>query len=343
MRIARTDPELRLLPVDGLPPTPTPAPNLKKVLAKLPPQMARLHEKEPLSLTFFSREARSCSKKIRPVALLGELPSGGFLELRDSAAPEEESGIYLESPALTTLRLAGEFRRSSQGDAMAEAEAAVKLTLFLLETCGLFSYAPEGPKGDCTYNLEPIADAADLQEFMSHIRWRRGVRLAREAASYAKYGSGSPMEAAISLLMRLPPRLGGIPMPDFVQNEPLEWLGGSHGIRHHSSMRPDFLWREQGVALEYDGGVHNDEQNIDEDHFRRQDYALSGISVVECRRSDVRDMQALDRMVRILVQRLKPQMDPGFVLRVERALTDPASRMARQRLFSPLFHGGGGV
>ena len=343
LRFARSSPSLFLSPCpEGeLVVEPYTSAELLELRRALPPEMSGFDAASPLCLTFFSRESRSQSKLIRPFVSLSALPPGAFLEVM---GPWGRAGsrVYVESPALALVRMAQVLLPAVRGGQLRRSAALVRLMGLAMEFCGTYARDPLDPLGGpCAYGVEPLADADSLRRFLLGASGIRGLRFAREASGYALDGSASPAETLLALAMSLPPRLGGAPLPGFAMNEPLELEGDATSLLHHRSMRPDFYWREQRVALEYNGKVHDSEDGHEEDHFRRQDYATCGIGVVEARSSDVRDTGALERLIKLVALELERRGGDGPSLRkrIDASLQDPQARVARAQLVYELTRG----
>lgn len=90
------------------------------------------------------------------------------------------------------------------------------------------------------------------------------------------------------------------------------------------------------MALEYDGAVHEDRNNVREDYRRQQDYAACDIALVTSQADDLRSARALERLMRLVALRLASCEEPGFMLLVEQALQDPSASSMRTTLLSQL-------
>lgn len=84
------------------------------------------------------------------------------------------------------------------------------------------------------------------------------------------------MESLLSMLLCLPPSLGGFGLPRPELNCPIETNEGGIAIR-----RCDLCWPDQQFALEYDSDTfHSDESKLHLDSSRRSALEKAGVHVV---------------------------------------------------------------
>lgn len=342
-RLARRDPGLRLVTCeDGLC-RPAAEPIDPAALREaLPQELSGFTVARPLSLASFSRDTRSQSSLVDPRAFLARLPGGSFLEVvRESGVPfgpaRDPVRLLVESPGISLVGFARKLQQLVKSEAISEDAAFARLLSLAMEACGLYARDPRAPlTGECSYDIESVTSADDLRAYLSELSRLQGLRLAREVARYAKDGSGSPGETVLSLAMRLPPRRGGIPLPDFVENVPIEWPEDARDIVKHQTMRPDFHWPRHHVASEYNGGFHGQSSAYVEDSFRVQDYAACNIAMVPATYDDIRNAASLERFVRLVAKKLAPHEDAGFPRRVAESIADPQAREKRIVLLGQL-------
>lgn len=307
------------------------ATDLPAIREALPKELASFDRERPLCLLFFCREDRPRLEAVDAGALLAKPPSGGFCKV----AATEAVDVYVESPALVIVRVAQELNACVRRKTLTREAALFRLATLGCEFCGLYSRDAADPiDGEVTWGTEPATTSAELRRVANALSGMRGLRLARSAAALVTDGAGSPTETLLALAMSMPTDLGGMAFPAFLQNSELEWPSGRGGLIHHQSMRPDFYWPLHGLAIEYNGKVHDDEDNAEEDHFRRQDYVTCGIDVLEARSSDIGTVASLERFLRLVALRLADGEDAGFLRRVEEALLDPYQHELRATLIS---------
>lgn len=341
-RLARREPGLLLVPCDAPRPEdcgPVPPEALRQAL---PRELSGFSAERPVSLVALSRETRSQSALVRPLTVLAALPPASFLEVVRAdggcwSGAGEPVRLFVESPGLSLVHVSRRMGELVKRGALSEGVALVRLLSLVMESCGLYARDPLRPaEGECAYNVEPQIRADDLRAYVDDLGRVRGLRLAREAARFAHDGSGSPAETVLSLVMRLPPRRGGIPLPDFEENVPIAWPAGARDLVRHGSMRPDFHWPRHRVASEFDGGTHGLAGALAEDRFRAQDYAACDIVMVPATYADIRSVAAVERYVTLVAHKLARCEDARFLRRVSDSVKDPRAREERSVLLSQL-------
>lgn len=133
-----------------------------------------------------------------------------------------------------------------------------------------------------------------------------GVKAAKRASSYLIKGSASPMESLLSMLLCLPPSLGGFGLPRPELNYPIETNEGSVAMR-----RCDLCWPDQRFALEYDSDTfHSDASKLHLDSSRRSALEKAGIHVVSVTKNQVFDRGQLFNLATIASKRLGKRLSP---------------------------------
>ena len=134
-----------------------------------------------------------------------------------------------------------------------------------------------------------------------------GVKAAKRASSYLIKGSASPMESLLSMLLCLPPSLGGFGLPRPELNCPIETNEGSVAIR-----RCDLCWPDQQFALEYDSDTfHSDASKLHLDSSRRSALEKAGVHVVSVTKNQVFDRGQLFNLATIASKRLGKRLSPA--------------------------------
>ena len=342
-RLARGNPSLRMIPCGDRDSFPRPGPlSIDALRPLLPNELLGFTVAKPISLGFFSREARSQSSLVDSRVYLAELPRDSFFEVvrEDGASLGPGSGaarLFVESPGLSLVGLARRFLGLVKRGLLSEDAAFARMLSFSMEACGLYARDPLSPLvGECAYDIEQLTSADELRSYLGELTHLQGLHLALEAARYAQDGSGSPGETLLSLVMRLPPRRGGIPLPSFVENRPIEWPDDARDIVRHQMMRPDFHWIGHHTAAEYNGGVHGTLAAHVEDSYRVQDYAACNITMIPATYDDIKNVTALERFVKLVSRKLAPYEDPGFLRRVSDNAADKRAREKRVVLLGQL-------
>lgn len=132
------------------------------------------------------------------------------------------------------------------------------------------------------------------------------VKAAKRASSYLVKGSASPMESLLSMLLCLPPSLGGFGLPRPELNCPIETNEGSVAMR-----RCDLCWPDQRFALEYDSDTfHSDASKLHLDSSRRSTLEKAGVHVVSVTKNQVFDRGQLFNLATIASKRLGKRLSP---------------------------------
>ncbi|BCW85414.1 hypothetical protein NicSoilE8_30870 [Arthrobacter sp. NicSoilE8] len=114
---------------------------------------------------------------------------------------------------------------------------------------------------------EPHCTREELEEMLDRHKGTPGIRKARLALEQARVGADSAPETRLRLALEL----AGLPEPEL--NHPTE-LG--FGVVRE----PDLGYREQRVAVEYEGEGHSEPAQIVRDIEREEDYSRAGWHLV---------------------------------------------------------------
>ena len=343
-RIARRDPNLALIPAGDAHRHARSSPvDLAALRLALPEEMSEFSPTEPLGLTFFSRGKRCGATCISSRALLTNLPEDAFLEVvRADGSPWPYAGtgplrLFVESPGLSLIRVEQQLKEMVRREALTPNAAFFRLLTFPMEACGSYARDPVDPAhGPCTFELDPISTPGGILSVLSAMGGVRGLRRARRAAGYVQGVSGSPEETLLSFAFKLPEELGGIALPAFLENEPIEWPEEARDLVEHRRMRPDFQWPGYLTASEYNGRDHVSEEGFEEDQRRIRDYQSCGISVFPASYRNVRTVHALNGYLAQIAHSLARTAGPELEARVRRALSDEGATHMRNVLLSQM-------
>lgn len=167
------------------------------------------------------------------------------------------------------------------------------------------TYRLPTPLGDTRYKQPTLASIGSMVTFLDREEFARSeiaadVARARMALGLAADHSASPMETALFLLLTLPVGLGGFGLPRPVLNEP---VSGGEG----DGLRPDMLWAEAGVVLEYDSlefhaGAGRD--RTDHDIMRENELVTAGYRVFVATPGIVMDLGRVTKLAEQIAQAL---------------------------------------
>lgn len=218
-------------------------------------------------------EVRRPLPGVRMHLLRGELPSGGILS--PQAVIGGQGNPYLCSPEIVFVQMA-EGGRST-----------VELIQLGFELCGLYSVRPSD---DSLVQHFPLTTPARLRATIDRCGPMRGVKAARRALPFILPNSASPMETILTMLLTLPPRLGGYALPTPELNPQLGVPKRTQDITSHRNIFPDVYYRSAREVLEYESDeFHLDPGRYARDSHRRAVLAHMGIHVTTVSRTELFD------------------------------------------------------
>ncbi|MGX5681135.1 DUF559 domain-containing protein [Schumannella luteola] len=137
----------------------------------------------------------------------------------------------------------------------------------------------------------PFTDRVELARVIARCEGARGVRLAREALALLNDRAESRPESLLRVI------LVRSDLPTAEVNHVLV------DTETGKQMRPDFLFREQQVILEYQGDYHRTRAQWRRDMTRRTRLEAQGWKVVELNADDLKDPVELVARIRALLAR----------------------------------------
>lgn len=172
------------------------------------------------------------------------------------------------------------------------------------ELCGSYGLSAQSSSG--FLRREPRSNPRLIERYLEKCEGIHGVKAAKRASSYLIKGSASPMESLLSMLLCLPPSLGGFGLPRPELNCPIETNEGSVAMR-----RCDLCWPDQQFALEYDSGTfHSDASKLHLDSGRRSALEKAGVRVASVTKNQVFDRGQLFNLATIASKRLGKPLSP---------------------------------
>ena len=237
---------------------------------------------DPIQVVVSGASFRSRSQTVASTVSHMAYPEGSFVLL-----PE---GHLLPSPALTILGLAG------------------KLPLFKVaecacELCGSYRKDQSDPRG--MRDEPPVLTSAGLRAYLDSVISARGLRAAREAASFVADRSGSPMETIAMLLLSLTVRRGGAGLPKPEMNTVIEIPVGFRRLAGKSYVKADLLWRREKVIVEYDSDwAHGNSRALNSDAARRNALQGMGYTVISLTRNQLSEWGGFCEFVQVVLHAL---------------------------------------
>ena len=141
--------------------------------------------------------------------------------------------------------------------------------------------------GDFIINWRlPLASITELRSRLDHEGAARGVGLLKKALPLLSDRAESPPESELRVILAL----GGLPAPR-INHVLVDSESGEQ-------VRPDFVFREQRVILEYQGDYHRTRAQWRKDMTRRTRLEVDGWYVMELNADDLKDPIELVERVR---------------------------------------------
>lgn len=180
----------------------------------------------------------------------------------------------------------------------------IQLITIGYELCGSYGLSAQSDSG--FLRREPRSNPQLIERYLEKCDGIHGVKAAKRASSYIAKGSASPMESLLSMLLCLPPSLGGFGLPRPELNFPIETNEGGIVMR-----RCDLYWPNQRFALEYDSDTfHSDASKLHLDSSRRSTLEKAGVHVVSVTKNQVFDRGKLFNLATIVSKRLGKRLSP---------------------------------
>ncbi len=249
--------------------------------------------RRPLDIVVPDKDRFRVSSLYRFHTQQGLFPAGSLYPLAAFANSSARYRVLVASPELCFVQMASEV-----GDIEA-AEIGCEL-------CGDYALAPDGEVRDSTAQTgksgfifcKSRTTPEKLRDYAEQACFMPGVQRARRAAKWVVGRACCPRQTQLALALSMPRRRGGFGLPKPLLNMVLPLSVEERELLGVRVLRPDFLWPEQGVALEYAG-----KSKCAFDEARKQDERkriLSEVRNLELVRLDEGQFEDLDEMVSIV-------------------------------------------
>lgn len=240
-------------------------------------------DEKPVSILVSCKANMRKSQNLSPRIWSGKHPSRSFYKIAQ--------GLYVSTPEATFLQLGKE-------------SSLMQLITIGYELCGSYGLSAQSDSG--FLRREPRSNPQLIERYLEKCDGIHGVKAAKRASSYIAKGSASPMESLLSMLLCLPPSLGGFGLPRPELNFPIETNEGGIVMR-----RCDLYWPDQRFALEYDSDTfHSDASKLHLDSSRRSTLEKAGVHVVSVTKNQVFDRGQLFNLATIVSKRLGKRLSP---------------------------------
>lgn len=240
-------------------------------------------DEKPVSILVSCKANMRKSQNLSPRIWSGKHPSRSFYKIAQD--------LYISTPEAAFLQLGKE-------------SSLIQLITIGYELCGSYGLSAQSDSG--FLRREPRSNPQFIERYLEKCDGIHGVKAAKRASSYIAKGSASPMESLLSMLLCLPPSLGGFGLPRPELNFPIETNEGGIVMR-----RCDLYWPNQRFALEYDSDTfHSDASKLHLDSSRRSTLEKAGVHVVSVTKNQVFDRGQLFNLATIVSKRLGKRLSP---------------------------------
>ena len=190
------------------------------------------------------------------------------------------NGVFVSSPELCFVQ-------------MCQSLSFIEALELGMELCGTYALRPSGVE-DAAKRDYPLIDADALRKHLQSWQGLKGLVLARKVSEYLIGGSASPMETKLCLLLCLPLQYGGYNLGSPELNPEFKLTPAEMRILRQTTVKPDMLWRQKDLIVEYDGRQHEEEWQSNHDAKRITVLEGRGYTVRVIKRHQMYDPLAFD-------------------------------------------------
>ena len=230
-----------------------------------------------------------CPDRFRPHKQHARLPRHALYPLWD--------GVFVVSPELCFVQMCQSL----------EFNEALELGM---ELCGTYALRPEGLEDEAQRDY-PLIDAETLRRHLQSWQGLNGLTLARKASRCLVTGSASPMETKLYLLLCLPLQYGGYNLGRPELNPEFDLTQGEMEILRRTKVKPDMLWRQERLIIEYDGRQHEEEPQSKYDALRITILEGKGFTVRQVKRHQLYNPLAFDNFASSIAAHLGVRRRPA--------------------------------
>ena len=240
-------------------------------------------DEKPISILVSSEANRRRSQNLLPYIWSESHPSRSFCKITKD--------LYVSTPEAVFLQLG-------------KSLDLIELITVGYELCGSYGLRNQSEKG--FLRRESRTNPHLIKRYLEKCNGIHGVKNAKRASRYIIEGSASPMESLLTMLLCLPPSLGGFGLPHPELNRPIEVSKGGLSV-----LRCDLCWPEQQFALEYDSDTfHSSESKLHLDSSRRTALEKTGLHVVSATKYQVFNRSKLHDLAKTISKKLGKRLLP---------------------------------
>ena len=166
-----------------------------------------------------------------------------------------------------------------------------------MELTGTYTFSPE----DSGYGFDAVKVTTldKLADYCSRLPHSHATALQKaiSALCWAAEDSASPMETVLVVLLVLPYRHGGYGIEVPKMNVPLDRCGNVVPLMTPGSRRPDVIWPDHKLVLEYNGReAHHGSDDYERDSDRRDEFERNGYRVIPVSAGKLYDAERFHEM-----------------------------------------------
>ena len=249
-----------------------------------------------------------------------------MLDLRDGHYPaiRVTDELFVSTPEFTFLQMANVLDDE-------------RLLFLGFELCGRY-----GIRDGHVFMRSQTCTSQQLLAFAEYAQHIHGRKRALAVAPKVLEGAGSPMEAALALVLHAPFEAGGYGLAAPELNHSLPVVGDVRRLWPEDHITPDLLWEDAKLAIEYDSDEHHTAgQRIANDARRRDVLVELGYRVVTVTTEHIRSTLEVERIAGIVARALRADLAPqdaetrrkraGFLARMRWMATHPEELTAKPK------------
>ena len=178
-----------------------------------------------------------------------------------------------------------------------------------MEFCGTYALRSTDAEGKAE-RISPLVDAGAFRRHVEAWRGLHGLPIARRIARFLMPGSNSPMETKLYMMLCLPLMYGGYNLGRPELNPTFDLTAEEMEILRVTKDKPDLLWRDKGLIIEYDGEYHDETNQRISDALRQTVLEGRNYTVLRVNRFQVYNPLAFDTFATSLAKRLGVRRRP---------------------------------
>lgn len=175
-----------------------------------------------------------------------------------------------------------------------------------MELCGRYGIDANG-----VFLRDQVCTPQMLSALIDNMPHIRGRRPAQSSVPKVLDGAGSPMEAALALILSTARELGGYGLERPELNHALPVEGRARKLWVDDYITPDLLWEAIKLVIEYDSDLHHSASSRIANDARRRDVLTEmGYRVITVTTEHLRSFREVERIAGIVADALRADVAP---------------------------------